>query len=376
MVKESVELKTKPQAVEEIAIEGFDFIEFFVGNALQACYYYHRGFGFDVVAYKGLETGSRDHCSYVLRQKNIQIVLTSPLNSESPIADHVHKHGDGVKNIGLRVKDASKAYETAISRGAVSVAPPVVQEGPEGTYVSAQVKTYGDTIHTFVERHNYKGSFAPGYKPMEKQPGGTPVGLLIIDHVVGNVETERMDHWVEFYQRVFGFYVYQGFDASDISTMYSALVSKVMSNKSGSIKLPINEPAEGKRRSQIQEYLDYYTAPGVQHIAIATADIIKTVASLKERGIEFLTVPRSYYDALPERVGKIDEDLEELHKLGILVDRESEGYLLQIFTKPVEDRPTLFFEVIQRKGAKGFGKGNFKALFESIEREQERRGNL
>ncbi|HEY9793236.1 MAG TPA: 4-hydroxyphenylpyruvate dioxygenase [Candidatus Obscuribacterales bacterium] len=375
MVKESVELKTKPQsAVEEIAIEGFDHIEFFVGNALQACYYYHRGFGFDVVAYKGLETGSRDHCSYVLRQGKVQIVLTSALNSSSPIAEHVHKHGDGVKNIALRVKDARKAYETAIARGGVSVEKPVTQESPEGIYVTASVKSYGDTIHTFIERHGYSGAFAPGYRAMDKQAGNA--GLLIVDHVVGNVETERMEHWVDFYQKVFGFYVYQYFDAKDISTQYSALVSKVMANKSGSIKLPINEPAQGKRKSQIQEYLDYYTAGGVQHIAISTADIIKTVAQLKERGIEFLTVPRSYYDALPERVGKIDEDIEELYKLGILVDRESEGYLLQIFTKPVEDRPTLFFEVIQRKGAKGFGKGNFKALFESIEREQELRGNL
>lgn len=375
MVKESVELKTKPQtAVDEIPIEGFDYIEFFVGNALQATYYYHRGFGFDVVAFKGLETGSRDRCSYVLRQNKVQIVLTSAFNANSPIAEHVHKHGDGVQNIGLRVKDARKAFETAVQRGAKPIVEPTVEEGPDGKFVSASVHTYGDTIHTFVERHAYTGPFAPGFKPMEKKHGNT--GLLIVDHVVGNVETERMDHWVEFYQKVFGFYVYQGFDASDISTQYSALVSKVMANKSGSIKLPINEPAEGKRRSQIQEYLDYYTAPGVQHIAIATADIIKTVADLKNRGIEFLTVPRSYYDALPERVGKIDEDIEELYKLGILVDRESEGYLLQIFTKPVEDRPTLFFEVIQRKGAKGFGKGNFKALFESIEREQERRGNL
>jgi 4-hydroxyphenylpyruvate dioxygenase len=375
MVKESV-VETKPQAaVEEIPIEGFDYIEFFVGNALQACYYYHRGFGFDVVAYKGLETGSREHCSYVMRQGKVQLVLTSALNPNNPIADHVHKHGDGVKNIGLRVKDATKAYETAVSRGGVSVEKPTVHEGPDGKYVSASVKSYGDTIHTFVERHSYTGPFAPGFKPVEKKANGGS-GLLIVDHVVGNVETERMDHWVDFYKQVFGFYVYQGFDASDISTQYSALVSKVMANKSGSIKLPINEPAEGKRRSQIQEYLDYYTAAGVQHIAISTADIIKTVADLKNRGIEFLTVPRSYYDALPERVGKIDEDIEELYKLGILVDRESDGYLLQIFTKPVEDRPTLFFEVIQRKGAKGFGKGNFKALFESIEREQEARGNL
>jgi len=374
MVKESVELKQQPQVVEEIAIEGFDHVELFVGNALQACYYYHRGFGFDLVAYKGLETGSRDRVSYVLRQGKVQLVLTSGLNSKTDIAEHVHVHGDGVKNIGLKVKDARKAYDTAISRGAVSISEPREERDDNGTYVSACVGTYGDTTHTFVERHAYNGIFAPGYVPREKKAGNS--GLLIIDHIVGNVEVDRMEHWVEFYQRVFGFYVYQYFDASDISTKYSSLISKVMANKSGSIKLPINEPAIGARKSQIQEYLDYYTAGGVQHIAIATADIISTVAELKNRGIEFLSVPRSYYDALPDRVGKIDEDMDELHKLGILVDRESEGYLLQIFTKPVEDRPTLFLEVIQRKGAKGFGKGNFQALFQSIEREQELRGNL
>ncbi len=377
MALKETERAEKTSVVDEIAIEGFDYIEFFVGNALQACYYYHKGFGFDVVGYRGLETGDRDSVSYVLRQKNVQLVLTGSLGPESPIAEHVHQHGDGVKNIALRVKDARKAYETALSRGAKSIIEPEVVEDENGRFVSATVQAYGDTVHTFVERHAYKGGFAPGFKTVEK-PGndGKGAGLLIVDHVVGNVERDRMESWVEFYQKVFGFYVYQYFDAKDISTQYSALVSKVMANKSGSIKLPINEPAPGARRSQIQEYLDYYTAPGVQHIAIATADIIKTVANLRERGIEFLTVPRSYYDALPERVGQIDEDIEELAKLGILVDRESEGYLLQIFTKPVEDRPTLFFEVIQRKGAKGFGKGNFKALFESIEREQAARGNL
>ncbi len=374
MVKESVELKQQPQVVEEIAIEGFDHVELFVGNALQACYYYHRGFGFDIVAYKGLETGSRDSVSYVLRQGKVQLVLTSGLNSKTNIAEHVHVHGDGVKNVGFRVKDARKAYATAVSRGAASIYEPREERDDNGTYVSACVGTYGDTTHTFVERHAYNGIFAPGYRPLEKKAGNS--GLLIIDHIVGNVEVDRMEHWVEFYQKVFGFYVYQYFDASDISTKYSSLISKVMANKSGSIKLPINEPAIGARKSQIQEYLDYYTAGGVQHIAIATADIISTVAELKNRGIEFLSVPRSYYDALPDRVGKIDEDMDELHKLGILVDRESEGYLLQIFTKPVEDRPTLFLEVIQRKGAKGFGKGNFQALFQSIEREQELRGNL
>ena len=377
MVKKNAELSEKPAvAVEEIAVEGFDHVEFFVGNALQACYYYHRGFGFDVAAYRGLETGSRESVSYVLKQNNVQIVLTGGLTPTSAVADHVHKHGDGVKSIGLKVKDARKAYEIAVSRGAKSVHEPVETEDEHGRFVSAAVHTYGDTIHAFVERHSYEGAFAPGFKPVKKKSNGKSSGLLYIDHIVGNVEVDRMEKWVDFYKQVFGFYVYQYFDASDISTQYSSLISKVMSNQSGTIKLPINEPAQGLRKSQIQEYLDYYTAPGVQHIALGTRDIAKTVADLRERGIEFLTVPRSYYDALPERVGKIDEDIEELAELGILVDRESDGYLLQIFTMPVEDRPTLFFEVIQRKGARGFGKGNFKALFESIERQQAMRGNL
>jgi 4-hydroxyphenylpyruvate dioxygenase len=374
MTSETVERQVENVSVEEIPIEGFDFIEFYVGNALQASYYYSKGFGFDIVAYSGLETGERKRCSYVMRQNKVQLVLTSGLSPDSEIGKHVLQHGDGVKNIGLRVKDCRKAYETAVSRGAVSVAEPVEHKDENGTFVSATIRTYGDTVHTFVQRREYNGAFAPGFKAVEKKADST--GLLIVDHVVGNVETDRMMDWVNFYQNVFGFYVYQGFDAKDVSTEYSALVSKVMANKGGSIKLPINEPYPGKRKSQIQEYLDYYTAPGVQHIAISTADIIRTVGELRTRGIEFLTVPRSYYDMLPERVGKIDEDIEQLAAQGILVDRESEGYLLQIFTKPVEDRPTLFFEVIQRKGAKGFGKGNFKALFESIEREQAVRGNL
>ncbi len=376
MVKEIVESKTQNAVVEEISIDGFDHVEFFVGNALQACYYYHHGFGFDIVGFRGLETGDRDRVSYVLRQGNVNLVLTGALRADEEVAEHVHKHGDGVKTIGFRVRDTQKAYETAISRGAKSYAEPATHEDEFGSMITASVHTYGDTIHRFVERQNYsKGNFAPGFKPIEvtKSAG---VGLAAIDHCVGNVEVDRMEHWVDFYKNVFGFYVYQYFDAEDISTKYSALVSKVMANKTGTIKLPINEPAIGVRKSQIQEYLDYYLAPGVQHIAIATRDIISTVADLHKRGIEFLTVPRSYYDALPERVGEIDEDIEELAKLGILVDRESEGYLLQIFTKPVEDRPTLFFEIIQRKGAHGFGKGNFKALFESIEREQAIRGNL
>ncbi len=374
MVKE-MERQAEKTAVDEIAIDGFDHVEFFVGNALQACYYYHHGFGFDIVGYRGLETGRRDKVSYVLQQGGVRLVLTGALSADDAVAEHVHKHGDGVKSIAMRVRDAKKAYETAIARGAKSYAEPLTETDEYGTMITAAVHTYGDTIHTFVERQNYKGNFAPGFKPIEGKadPG---VGLAAIDHCVGNVEVERMEHWVDFYKDVFGFYVYQYFDANDISTQYSSLISKVMANKTGTIKLPINEPAIGVRKSQIQEYLDYYLAPGVQHIAIATRDIIKTVAALHDRGIEFLKVPRSYYDALPERVGEIDEDIEELAKLGILVDRESDGYLLQIFTKPVEDRPTLFFEVIQRKGAHGFGKGNFKALFESIEREQEIRGNL
>jgi 4-hydroxyphenylpyruvate dioxygenase len=374
MVKEKLELDAQAKAADEIEVDGFDHIEFYVGNALQASYYYNRGFGFDVVGYRGLETGDRETTSYVLRQNNITLVLTSAQSPDHAVAEHVHKHGDGVKNIALKVRDACKAYETALARGAKSYFAPKSTEDDDGVFVSAAVHTYGDTVHTFVERKNYNGAFAPGFKPKKKRSEG--IGLLFADHVVGNVEVGRMEHWVDFYKRIFGFYVYQYFDAKDISTQYSALVSKVMANKSGTIKLPLNEPAEGLRRSQIQEYLDYYLAPGVQHIAIATRDIISTVAQLRERGIKFLMVPRSYYDALPDRVGKIDEDIEELAKLGILVDRESEGYLLQIFTKPVEDRPTLFFEIIQRKGAKGFGKGNFKALFESIEREQAMRGNL
>lgn len=370
----TVESAPQSLSVEEIAIEGFDFIEFYVGNALQASYYYHKGFGFDVVAFSGLETGNREKASYVLKQKNVTLVLTGSLAPNTEISSHVNQHGDGVKNIGLRVKDARKAYETAVSRGAESISAPNTTEDADGKFTTASIRTYGDTIHTFVQRNEYKGAFAPGYKAVDRK--GANTGLLIVDHIVGNVERERMETWVEYYQRVFGFHVYQYFDAKDISTQYSALVSKVMANKAGSIKMPINEPYPAARKSQIQEYLDYYTAGGVQHIAISTSDIIKTVGELQQRGIDFLKVPRSYYDALHERVGKIDEDIAQLAELGILVDRESEGYLLQIFTKPVEDRPTLFFEVIQRKGAKGFGKGNFKALFEAIEREQETRGNL
>ncbi len=376
MVKEIVERQAAVGGVEEIQVDGFDHVEFYVGNALQASYYYSRGFGFDLVAYRGLETGDREQVSYVMKQGSVQMVLTGALTPESEIADHAHKHGDGVKAIGFRVRDARKAFETAVERGARVHKELEEHEDENGRYLCGSVYTYGDTIHKFVERQDYNGPFAPGFKSVEKKCEGTPVGLMSIDHIVGNVEVEKMEYWVDYYKKVFGFYVYQYFDKDDISTQYSALVSKVMANKSGTIKMPINEPSEGLRKSQIQEYLDYYTAGGVQHIAITTRDIIKTVGELHKRGVEFLTVPQSYYDSLTERVGEIDEDIEELSRLGILVDRESGGYLLQIFTKPVEDRPTLFFEIIQRKGAKGFGKGNFQALFESIEREQAVRGNL
>lgn len=380
MVKEATELESKVsakanEAVDEIRIDGFDYIEFFVGNALQACYYYNQGFGFDVIGYRGLETGNRDAVSYVLKQGHVSIVLTAALKPDHAVASHVMQHGDGVKNVAMRTRDVRKAYETAIARGARSIQEPTEVTDENGTYISASIATYGETVHTFLDRSNYKG-FGPGFKEV-KNKTGQPVGLSTVDHVVGNVEGNKLDQWVEFYSKIFGFHIYQYFDAKDISTQYSALVSKVMSNRSGSIRLPINEPFEqGLRKSQITEYLDFYHAPGVQHIAITTRDIIATVKELRSRGIEFLNAPPSYYEALPERVGAIDEDIAELAKWGILVDRESEGYLLQIFTKPVQDRPTLFFEIIQRKGAKGFGKGNFQALFESIEKEQENRGNL
>jgi 4-hydroxyphenylpyruvate dioxygenase len=374
MVENTLTRSSETASIPEVAVEGFDHIEFYVGNALQASYYYHHGFGFDLVGYRGLETGERTSASYALKQDHVTLVLTGSLLPESPIAEHVRKHGDGVKAIGLKVSDAKSAFETVVSRGAKPVQEPIVTEDENGRIVVAAVQTYGDTIHRFVERASYKG-FLPGFHALNRN-ASSKVGLAAIDHCVGNVEVGRLGYWIEFYKKTFGFYVYQQFDASDISTQYSSLVSAVMSNKSGNVKLPINEPAEGLRKSQIQEYLDYYMEPGVQHIAISTRDILHTVSELRRRGVDFLTVPQAYYDALPERIGKIDEDIKELAKLNILVDRDSDGYLLQIFTKPVQDRPTLFFEVIQRKGAKGFGKGNFKALFESIERDQAKRGNL
>lgn len=372
-VQQGVTTATEPDKVSEIPVIGFDYIEFYVGNAKQARYYYEHGLGFEVVGYRGLETGDRDVTSFALRQNNVKLILTSALHPDHEIAEHVRSHGDGVRSIGFRVTDARTCYETAMKREAISVQEPRVIQDGYGTFVSASVKTYGDTVHTFVERRHYGTHIAPGYQPLNSWAGG--VGFNEIDHVVGNVDV--MTDWVRFYENVFGFHVFQGFDASDISTQYSALASRVMANNSKTIKMPINEPAAGEKKSQIQEYLDFYASPGVQHIAITTGNIIATITELRKRGVEFLSVPRAYYDTLKDRVGVIDEDIETLAKLGILVDRESNGYLLQIFTKPVEDRPTLFFEIIQRKnGASGFGKGNFMSLFQSLEREQESRGNL
>ncbi len=359
-----------------LPINGTDHIEFYVGNAKQAAYFYQQAFGFELVAYAGPETGIRDKASYVLTQGKIRFVFTTSLQHNSEIAKHVAKHGDGVKVLALWVDDAMKSYKETTSRGATAAQEPKQLKDDSGEVIIASIQTYGDTIHTFVERKNYKGVFLPGYKPAKSTMHVEPIGLKYVDHCVGNVELGQMNEWVDFYEKVMGFNLLVTFDDKDISTDYSALMSKVVSNGNGFIKFPINEPAEGKKKSQIEEYLEFYNGAGVQHIAIATDDIITTVGELRRRGIEFLRVPDVYYEDVLDRVGKIDEDLKPLKDLNILIDRDEEGYLLQIFTKPVEDRPTLFFEIIQRKGAKSFGKGNFKALFEAIEREQELRGNL
>jgi 4-hydroxyphenylpyruvate dioxygenase len=359
-----------------LPLKGTDHVEFYVGNARQAAYFYRVAFGMSLVAYAGPETGQRDRASYVVQQGKIRFVLTTPLRSNDPVAEHLHRHGDGVKAIALWVDDARKAWQDTTSRGAVSIAEPCVKSDQHGSVVLSSIRTYGDTIHTFVERREYHGPFLPGFVAVDHDSIARPVGLLHIDHMVGNVGWHEMDKWVNFYARVMGFSLYQHFDDKDISTEYSALMSKVMANGNGYVKFPINEPAEGKRRSQVEEYLDFYPGPGVQHIALATNDILHSVTRLTEQGIEFLRVPHTYYTELQGRVGKIDEPIDELEKLGILVDRDDEGYMLQIFTRPVEDRPTLFFEIIQRKGSRSFGKGNFKALFEAIEREQQLRGNL
>ena len=364
------------ETLDILPINGTDYVEFYVGNAKQAAYFYENAFGFDLVAYAGPETGVRDRTSYILQQGKIRLVLTASLSSHSEIAKHVQKHGDGVKVLALWVDDATKSFYDTVQRGAMPVSEPQILRDENGSVVIASIKTYGDTIHTFVERKNYKGIFLPGYQPRQNKTSKGNIGLQYIDHCVGNVPLGEMNKWVKFYEEVMGFKLLLTFDDKDISTEYSALMSKVVSNGNGYVKFPINEPAMGKKKSQIEEYLDFYDGAGVQHIAVATNDIIKTVSALRGRGIEFLDVPDSYYDDLLERVGHIDEDIQPLRDLNILVDRDEEGYLLQIFTKPVEDRPTLFFEIIQRKGATSFGKGNFKALFESIEREQARRGNL
>ena len=359
-----------------LPINGTDHIEFYVGNARQAALFYQHCFGFDLVAYAGPETGVRDQSSYVLQQGKIRFVLTTSLQPNSEIAEHVRKHGDGVKVLALWVDDATKSFNETVVRGAHPAFAPHTLRDEFGEVVISAIHTYGETIHRFVERKNYKGAYLPGYKPVKSvfQPKG--IGLKHVDHCVGNVELGKMNHWVEFYEKVMGFSLLLTFDDKDISTEYSALMSKVVSNGNGYIKFPINEPAEGKKKSQIEEYLEFYKGPGVQHIAIATDDIIHTVSELRLRGVEFLYVPDTYYVDVKKRVGTISEDWNELQKQNILIDRDEEGYLLQIFTKPVQDRPTLFFEIIERNGAKSFGKGNFKALFESIEREQALRGNL
>ena len=363
-------------AHDTFPINGTDYIEFYVGNAKQASLYYRAAFGFKLVAYRGPETGTRDRASYVLQQGKVRLVLTTAIRPDSDVARHVHDHGDGVKDLALWVNNAKTAYAKAIKRGAVSVREPEVIQDADGEVVIAAIKTYGETIHSLVERKKYKGAFLPGFVPAQPGFQGKPVGLKYVDHCVGNVELGAMNQWVRFYEDVLGFYNLISFDDKAISTEYSALMSKVVSNGNGRIKFPLNEPAAGRKKSQIDEYLEFYRGPGVQHIAIETNDIVKTVTKLRKNGVEFLRVPGTYYDTVLDRVGHIDEDIAPLKELGILVDRDDEGYLLQIFSKPVEDRPTLFFEIIQRKGAKSFGAGNFKALFEALEREQDLRGNL
>jgi 4-hydroxyphenylpyruvate dioxygenase len=360
-----------------LPINGTDFIEFYVGNAKQASFFYRTAFGFSLIAYAGPETGIRDRASYVLQQGKIRLVLTTPMHPDNEISKHIEKHGDGVKVLALWVDDAEKSWKETTSRGAISYSEPEIISDDFGTVKKASIHTYGDTIHTFIERKNYNGPFLPGYTAINDNYTTESIGLLYVDHCVGNVELGKMDTWVSFYEDVMGFKLLLTFDDNDISTEYSALMSKVVSNGNGFIKFPINEPAIGKKaKSQIDEYLEFYHGPGVQHIAVATNDIVHTVSELQKRGVQFLKVPDTYYDDLLDRVGTIDESIKPLKELGILVDRDDEGYLLQIFTKPVEDRPTLFFEIIQRKGATSFGKGNFRALFESIEREQALRGNL
>ena len=364
------------EAEDFLPLLGTDYVELYVGNAKQSAHFYKTAFGFQSEAYAGLETGVSDRVSYVLKQDKIRLVLTTSLEKGGAINDHIDLHGDGVKVVALWVEDATKAWEETTKRGAKSYMKPNTVEDEHGSIVQSGIHTYGETVHVFIERKNYKGVFLPGYKKWESHYNPEPVGLKFIDHMVGNVGWNEMNTWCEFYAKVMGFAQIISFDDNDISTEYTALMSKVMSNGNGRIKFPINEPAEGKKKSQIEEYIEFYNGPGVQHIAVATDDIVKTVSAMRDRGVEFLYVPENYYDDLLDRVGEIDEDIEVLKKHGVLIDRDDEGYLLQLFTKPVVDRPTMFFEIIQRKGAQSFGKGNFKALFEAIEREQENRGTL
>jgi 4-hydroxyphenylpyruvate dioxygenase len=363
-----------PTHVEDFfPVNDVDYLEIYSGNAKQACHFFCTAYGFKPIAYSGLETGNRETVSYVLQQRKVRLVITGSLTESSRVANFIKKHGDGVRDVALTVENVEKAYSEAVSRGAIEILPPIELTDESGVIKKAVIGTYGDTIHTLVERKDYKGQFMPGFVAANFTVPYEDAGIIGIDHVVGNVE--RMEEWVSYYEKVMGFKELKHFSDKDITTEYSALMSKVMHN-GGRIKFPINEPAEGKRKSQIQEYLEFYNGPGVQHIAILTEDIVKTVGILKKNGVEFLSTPDSYYEMLSERVGKIDEEISKIRELNILVDRDDEGYLLQIFTKPIVDRPTLFIEIIQRKGAKGFGEGNFKALFESIEREQEKRGNL
>lgn len=363
-------------AKDFLPINGTDYVELYVGNAKQSAHYYKTAFGFQDLAYAGLETGVKDYTSYVLQQGKIRLVLTTPFKTDSEMARHLAVHGDGVKVIALWVNDAYDAFEQTVSRGAKPYLQPETITDKDGTIRRSGIHTYGDTVHIFIERKDYNGLFLPGYEALKTEYNPIPTGLKYIDHMVGNVEMGAMDKWSDFYANVMGFANLVTFDDKDISTEYTALMSKVMTNGNGYIKFPINEPATGIKKSQVEEYLDFYNGPGCQHIAVATDDIVFTISEMRKRGVEFLYVPGTYYDTVKDRVGIIEEDLEELKKWGIMVDRDEEGYLLQIFTKPVEDRPTLFFEIIQRKGAKSFGKGNFQALFESIEAEQARRGTL
>ncbi len=374
-VADRMKAEHQPEA-DFLPLQGTDYVEFYVGNAKQAAHFYKTAFGFQSLAYAGPETGVRDRVSYVIRQNKLTLMLTTPLRSKGPIADHIYKHGDGVKVLALKVKDATSAWQETTKRGGKSYLEPTVLSDDDGRVVMSGIHTYGETVHLFIEREDYNGAFMPGFRKWESNYNPPETGLMYVDHCVGNVGWNQMNPWVKFYEDVMGFRNILSFDDKDISTEYSALMSKVMSNGNGFVKFPINEPAEGKKKSQVEEYLDFYDGEGVQHCALATNDIVKTVSDLQSRGVEFLNIPASYYETVLDRVGKIDEDLEPLQKLGILIDRDEEGYLLQIFTKPVEDRPTLFFEIIQRKGAKSFGKGNFKALFEALEKEQDARGNL